>query len=539
MDFSSFTVRSDPVGYPDLKVVDVPRVPPAIDIPGPLSHWKKAYDSVFSFIGDNIMAPTGIFDDVWHRPGPIWRGTWLWDNAFHSKVWSLCNVEFARYVLESHMKFQVHNPGDEYNHGRVPHSITSPGGVNGWTQPPLMAWAFWELYKKNGDVDMLSKYFGHLLNYHFWLNFNRDLNKDGLYSWMHGFESGLDNAPRYDEVSSMECDAPDFSACVSVQLRSLAYMATILGEDTTLESLEARKRELDDWINKDLWDPKRAFYFDRAFDGDRKGEFIGPKAISGWYPLFAGIVPKDRLPAYLDHLTNPGEFWTPMPVPSVAKDEPSFSKDMNMWRGPVWINTNYMIVKGLKGYGFRELPGELAYLTVSTVFDVFKDKEMFYEYYGCLDNNKDIESFARKGEHDGPRPYFLGWTGLVANLLLEDILGIEVQHDAILLVPSMPEKLIAAIGRSGTITGSIPGVPGWDQDRINFTILPGEGNVIEYRFNFSKPMDIHVLEYASREDIHAGAGVRLLHVELVNNKDIFCIASRPDGDAIREQYTPE
>lgn len=26
----------------------------------------------------------------------------------------------------------------------------------------------------------------------------------------------------------------------------------------------------------------------------------------------------------------------------------------NYWRGPVWININWMISKGLKGYGYKE-----------------------------------------------------------------------------------------------------------------------------------------------------------------------------------------
>ena len=37
-----------------------------------------------------------------------------------------------------------------------------------------------------------------------------------------------------------------------------------------------------------------------------------------------------------EHLTNPAEFWTELPVPSVAASEPSFDADGEsmIWRGP-------------------------------------------------------------------------------------------------------------------------------------------------------------------------------------------------------------
>ncbi|MHA1368952.1 MAG: amylo-alpha-1,6-glucosidase, partial [Promethearchaeota archaeon] len=461
------------------------------------------------------------------------KGTWLWDNAFHSKIWSLCNLDFARYILHSHMKFQVlDDPEDWRNYGRIPHSIEI-SRINGWTQPPLMAWAYWELFKKNGSIVMLQHVFSRLFSYHLWLNYNRDLNKDGLYSWVHGFESGLDNAPRYDDVSPLECDAVDFSALVSLQLQCLIDMAEILKDDSTKESLVKREQELDEWLNEDLWDDDVGFYFDKAFAGDFKGEFIGPKMISGFYPLFAGVVPKDRIGLLLEHLTRQTEFWTAFPVPSVARDEPSFSVGMNMWRGPTWINTNYMIIKGLKKYGFRRLPGELAYKTVVNVFEVYERFENFYEYYGSIGNNAEIESFERKNEKNGPRPYFMGWTGLVANILLEDILGIEAQYDAILLNPSMPDKLISDLG-GDEIRGRIPHVEGWDQKEINFKLFASSKGIIEYHLQFEKLMDLYIVDATTREKIFSGK-VDTVSFEVKNNRDTFAILSKPDGEVIQDK----
>nr|MDO8113374.1 trehalase family glycosidase [Candidatus Sigynarchaeota archaeon] len=529
-----YPAKDDPIGNDDLKIAVVPRNAPAVNVPG-YDSWGEAFNSVFDFLGNNVMKPSGIIEEPWVRPGPAWKGMWVWDNALYSRIWSLCNLDFAKHVLDISLKFQAtENPNDDANFGRIPHSI-APDGIDSWAHPPLLDWAFWELFKKNGSVDMLQQTFSRLFDYHLWLNYNRDLHKDGLYSWVHVAESGLENAPRFEQVAPTSCDAIDFSCLVSIQLRSLINMAAILKEDTVKEQLTARKQELDAWINEDLWDSSTGFYYDKAFTGSQKGQFIGPKAITGWYPLIAGIVPKERLAKYLRHLTNRDEFWTVFPVPSVAKDDPSFDKNMNMWRGATWVAENYFIIKGLKGYGFRQLPGELGYLTVAHVFDTFKKKRNFYEYYNSLGPSDAIELFSRKDETSGPRPYAVSGTGLVANILLEDILGIEPQHDSIMLMPSVPEKLLAKLG-GAPITGSLSNIVGWVQDKIDFKMTFNAGDIIEYEFTLSKPMDIHVLEFSTREKLFTGDGVSVVQVEVKNNKDVISIFSKPEGQSIKEEF---
>ncbi len=534
-NLKEYPTKPDPANPSSkLSVAIVPVRAPTLSIPG--HEWGPAFGEIFNFLGNNVMAPTGIITGAWLRPGPSWKGTWLFDNTFHSRVWSLCNLEFARDVLDTCLRYQVtSDPDDDKSFGRIPHSIT-PNGFGPWAAPPLMEYAYWELFKKNGSVAMIQDVFTRLFDYHLWLNYNRDINKDGLYSWVHPSESGLENAPRFDKVSPKDCDAVDLSCLVSIQLRSLINMVSVLKEDTIKENLEARKKELDGWINDDLWDPTTGFYYDKATAGPQKGQFVGPRSIVGWYPLFAGIVPKDRLGKYLRHLSNRDEFWTTFPVPSVAKDDPSFDTTMNMWRGATWVLGNYMIIKGMKGYGFRQLPGEIAYLTAFHVLETFKSKNNFFEYYNSIGPNDNIEMFSRKDEGTGPRPWYVGSTGLVANILLEDMLGIEPQHDSILLQPSVPDKFIAKLGGK-PVTGSLPGIAGWKQERpIDFKMTFQPGGMIEYEFTLSNPMDIYVVEFSSREKLFSGDGVGIVQVEVNNNKDIVSIFSNPESKSIKDEF---
>jgi glycogen debranching enzyme len=68
-------------------------------------------------------------------------------------------------------------------------------------------------------------------------------------------------------------------------------------------------------------------------------------------------------------LHDPQRFWPRFPVPTVALDDPAFNPD-RMWRGPVWLNVNRLLVEGLTRSGYaaeaaalrrRTLEGALAY----------------------------------------------------------------------------------------------------------------------------------------------------------------------------------
>jgi len=68
-----------------------------------------------------------------------------------------------------------------------------------------------------------------------------------------------------------------------------------------------------------------------------------------------------------EHLLDPSRFWLPVPPPSVAADEPSFSLWdpiipglRRYWRGPTWVNTAWLVWLGLVRLGYEEPATELA-----------------------------------------------------------------------------------------------------------------------------------------------------------------------------------
>ena len=81
----------------------------------------------------------------------------------------------------------------------------------------------------------------------------------------------------------------------------------------------------------------------------------------------------------VEHLENPNEFCTAFPVPSISASDERYAKDM--WRGPVWINLNYMIILGLRENGFADLASELTKKTIDVINEWYLKTGTVYEFY--------------------------------------------------------------------------------------------------------------------------------------------------------------
>lgn len=82
-------------------------------------------------------------------------------------------------------------------------------------------------------------------------------------------------------------------------------------------------------------------------------------------------------------LEDPEKFDTAFPVPSIARDHELYGADM--WRGCVWINFNYFIIKGLRFYGYGRQADKIADITLKTVNRWFEETGNIFEFYDAED----------------------------------------------------------------------------------------------------------------------------------------------------------
>lgn len=323
---------------------------------------------------------------------------WLWDSCFHAIIYAQSDPQMARAEIVSLLSKQFEN-------GMVPHIIYwTPGilhlfrwgveGTSSLTQPPMIAYAVWEIHRRHPDIKFLEAIYPSLLSYYNFLVEKRDTREHHLVSIINPDESGEDNSPRFDgpldapaDISyedqlalktvlidkNRDCgfdaeqcmrdffwvkDVP-FHAILIENLRKLGHIASLL-----------KHADGEHFANMQAALVERAMR-ERMFE---EGVFW---ALSGWEykklkvatwahfaPLFAGLYSDKEAEALVrDHLENTSTFKAPFGIRTVSKQEPSYrSKGYERgfsWRGPIWMAPHWFIYRGLMRYGFRQEAREL------------------------------------------------------------------------------------------------------------------------------------------------------------------------------------
>ena len=414
----------------------VDRPAPTLTVESGPSYWGPAFSDVYRLLLSNLRNPNKLFPMRHAYPARIFAGVYLWDTAFIAQVWKPWDARLGEEICTAVMEHSIE--------GRLPHFVSKYDSSQ-WTQPPVMTWSVGELLQWQPDRAYLEKYYPVLKDYNRWLYEHRQL-PNGLFFWDHPYESGIDNAPRFstrNEVVTADMRrlaAIDLSSYLVRQDRALAAMARELGKTDEAKAFDAKANELASLINQYLWDPETQMYYDLDTN---TGRLIKVKTVAGLFPLFAGAATTERAKALTQHAMNPAEFNTLIPLPSVSRDDPTYEPDM--WRGPVWINTAYLVIVGLEDYGYRKEAAELSWKLVDGVYQTWEQDKKIYEFYDP--DRIGIRNLTRKHGNlykkitlgDKPRPNFVGWTGLVNTLVVEHLIGLKKENGRFRLAPYFPE----------------------------------------------------------------------------------------------------
>ncbi len=324
----------------------------------------------------NVRAPEGQIRRRWTTPD-VWphRHMWLWDSAFHAIGWRELDGEMAQDAILAVIEQQQPD-------GKIDLSQAPERQEHSHSQPPVLAWAAWRVFEVTGDEQFLSQCYEPLGRFMDWLFAYRDMNENGLLEWIKEFaqercrcgESGWDNSPRFDR--ELIDDHVDLNSYVVREMQMLAKMAEVLDEQN---EWAARADQLAALVDERLWHDEIGLYFDRSPGADRR-EWMTMKSGACFLPMIAGIPSRQRARRMVDeHLTNESEFWGATPVPTVAFDEREYSDDM--WRGPTWMNNNFLIWEGLKRYGFDDVADELRRRSLQSIQYWYEESTGIFEYY--------------------------------------------------------------------------------------------------------------------------------------------------------------
>ncbi len=287
--------------------------------------------------------------------------------------------------------------------------------------PPLLAIAEWKIACLRGDRLRLRRVYPALLANHRWIKKNRRLD-DGTY-WTTGLANGLDNSPSLGE------GYPDLTAQMAHAAETLATIATLLGLTDDADELRRGQLEIGAALNRRLWDESAGIYSTSLADGGHNPN----KVVTAFWPLWAGIVPPDRVESLARHLTDPRSFARHHPVPSLAADSPHYQAGGDYWRGSTWAPTNYATIKGFARAGRWELARATALRHLQVMEEVRRTTGKIWENYA--------PDASRPGSVSQP-DYSWSALGPIA-LLLEVVIGLEpdATRNAIAWTPPPGERV--------------------------------------------------------------------------------------------------
>ena len=160
-------------------------------------------------------------------------------------------------------------------------------------------------------------------------------------------DAGYDDDRLLDQVPFLVA-GPLFNAIHLWSTHALAEIAEIVGADPVPHREDARR--IHDAMLADLWDPETKRF--GALDVIEHQLTVEDTIIS-FAPLLDPDLPKEQLDAIMADLRS-AHFHPDRPTGFVAPSYDLLAADFNerrYWRGPVWINTNWLLWMGLRQHG--------------------------------------------------------------------------------------------------------------------------------------------------------------------------------------------
>lgn len=355
--------------------------------------------------------------------------------ALHSAQWS---NGFVPHIV-FHQLNEGYYPGPDVHGAALSPFAPSTIATTGMTQPPVVGFVLEKIYElaqdKNEVIDFLKVQFEKTYRFHEYLYTHRDPQNEGLVYIQHNWESGTDNSPVWDEVwktfDAPHYDLPrrdiqhvnadqrpthrdyEYYIYLIEIFKELKYNDALIAEKcpfliqdplfnamlaasnqslirigNLIDAPKSQITQLENWflrtqkaMNEKLWSDTEGGYLHYDLRNQR---LISALTSSSFAPLFAQIPTKEQAETLLNSLLSPkflGAQNENFLCPSFNVEDPRFNP-VKYWRGPVWVNMNWLIYNGLKKYGYYDTAQHIKNDTLELVknyglweyFDPKKDK---------------------------------------------------------------------------------------------------------------------------------------------------------------------
>lgn len=299
------------------------------------------------------------------------------------------------------------------------------------TSAPWFNYENLEIFKITGDRRFLKEAYASGKKFYQYYTANRDSNSNGLCEW--GAHAELESVRDarvavWDKVGwASNFEGPDVNSMLVMEARSLAEMAKNLGLPAESNKWKEDAAQRSMLINKFMWDSVSRFYYN-VNKKDQSFSFNSPndlkiKEIIGFLPLWAGIADKQKAEYLVGKMLDTNEFWRSYGVPSLTAAFPIHADSksgapksqtsatgyycpIGYWNGPVWVQWEYLLYRGLLDYGYDSVADQLATRVLDNMIYHLKKDHVFWEFYSADDRQA------------GWNKSYI-WAGIAARFLLD------------------------------------------------------------------------------------------------------------------------
>lgn len=347
---------------------------------------------------------------------------WFWDSCFHAIALSHIDAGRAERELTSLLANQ-HDDGfvshvtfwqrERYEEMLSTYAIAyRTPWLSDSMQPPVLAEAVAAVADRGRGDAFVVEVVEAVRRFYDWCDTARDPDGDGLIAVLQPDETGLDHSPKFDAYLGVTGEEhAGFTAAwhrvadpYDARHRDLDAMFALDGfvvEDVMVNTIYAEnqrvladlleragdsagagvyRRRADRTVRSLLsrcWNRERGLFFDLAGAQER---WLETNTITSLFPLLLPDLDDDVVELLVAQLRDPARYDAPYPVPSVARDEPSYRPGVVggslVWRGPTWINANWYLARGLLRHGRRDLAARIIDASAALI-----ERGGFREYY--------------------------------------------------------------------------------------------------------------------------------------------------------------
>ena len=389
----------------------------------------------------------------------------LWDEGFHQLLISAWDPQLSVIIIKSWFSLMNKDGwipreiilGDEAK-ARVPqeylvqHSTTA--------NPPSFFLAIESLLDMGQfDTEWLLEIYPRLKHWYDWFNNTQVGNFPTTFRWRgrnattnielnpKTMASGFDDYPRATHPTDEEIHL-DLRCWMALASRVMAKITKILDiknsayrnfyhllkDNNRLEQLHWSSK-YNMFCDKGLNSEDVEFivrirnnkeYYERIVNQPPTYECIPHKGYVSLFPFLMNLLDpiNNKLEIILKDIQDPDILWTPYGIRSISKSSFYYNRyntktDPPYWRGAIWININYLILKALNHYSNIEGPyqtqvksvyADLRNNLINNVFKEYSRTNYLWEQYSD-----------KTGKGIGTYP-FTGWSGLIVRIIGEKYL---------------------------------------------------------------------------------------------------------------------